>query len=166
MSIEQAILTNINDLTRRARRLTEGDEAAALDLVQSTALRAMERADQYDPSRGEPRQWLFTLLRNLFFTGKRHDRVVDRHRDTVAARHEALSVDHEAVMMENADPYHARVWEAMARLPEAHREAIVMHSVEGLTYREIGDVLGVPMPTVRTWIYRGRGRVRDALQSA
>lgn len=51
----------------------------------------------------------------------------------------------------------------MNRLPEGQREAIVLHHVEGLAYKEISDVMDVPEGTVMTWIHRGRKAIIQAL---
>jgi RNA polymerase sigma factor (sigma-70 family) len=57
----------------------------------------------------------------------------------------------------------ALVRDAIQKLPEDHRKALMMFHVEGMAYREIGDRLGVPMGTVCTWISRGRRAVALAL---
>jgi len=56
-----------------------------------------------------------------------------------------------------------RVHRAMATLPSDLREAVILRDVNGLDYREIAQVLGIPMGTVESRIFRGRARLRQAL---
>jgi RNA polymerase sigma-70 factor (ECF subfamily) len=58
-----------------------------------------------------------------------------------------------------------RVQEALLRLPEDLRMAIVLYDIEGLAYREIAAVLGVPEGTVKSRIHRARNALRDRLES-
>jgi RNA polymerase sigma-70 factor, ECF subfamily len=57
-----------------------------------------------------------------------------------------------------------RVMEGLARLPQVFREAVVLRDLEGLSYEEIAEVLGVRVGTVRSRIARGRDQLRDLLE--
>jgi len=46
----------------------------------------------------------------------------------------------------------------VAELPERYRVAVVLRHLSGYTYRQVADILGVPMPTAKTWVLRGRRR--------
>lgn len=60
----------------------------------------------------------------------------------------------------------ARVQTAMEVLPTQQRAALGMRLLEGMTYEEIADIMGVPVNSVRSWLHRGRARLREALQEA
>ena len=52
----------------------------------------------------------------------------------------------------------------MGTLPESQREAIALHHLDGLAYREVAEILEVPIGTVMTWLHRGRATLKDALR--
>jgi len=56
------------------------------------------------------------------------------------------------------------VSEAVRSLPEEHREVIILKEYQGLTFAEIAEVLGIPVSTVKTRLYRGLGRLRERLE--
>lgn len=52
----------------------------------------------------------------------------------------------------------------LEQLPDSQRAALALRLIEGLTYEEIADLMGVPVNSVRSWLHRGRNRLREALQ--
>jgi RNA polymerase sigma-70 factor, ECF subfamily len=148
---------------RLARWLT-GSVAEAEDLVQESCLRAWRAAEPADP-----RAWLLAIVRNAAWTRLRQARrplgsamVLSfedavREVDRVASRQPGA----EAALAERQRAEALR--RALAALPPSFREAIVLRDLEELSYREIADILGLPVGTVMSRIARGRQRLRAAL---
>lgn len=157
---------------RFALRLTAGDRAASDDIVQETFLRAYRHWGTYE--RGtSARAWLFTIARNVFLRSR--ERQV-RRPETPASQ---LDYDVEALAAEdvlsdaarNQDPERRffdsfideEVIRAVEQLPPEFREVVVLSDIEGLNYAEIADVVGVPLGTVKSRLYRGRRLLQRAL---
>jgi len=161
---EELTLPHLAALYRFALKLT-GDPAAAEDLVQETYLRAL-RGFASLRDHGAARGWLFQILSRL---------VTDRHR--VAGREVPLPPAEELdrfslydlISEEDPLPYSNRLHEdflgqfrdeevraALLALPEAFRVPLVLLYTEGMTYREMADVLGCPVGTVMSRLHRGR----------
>ena len=157
---------------RFALRLTGGRTDAAEDLVQETFLRAYRHWDTYTPGTS-CRSWLFTICRNAFLRGeeqrgRRHE-VLDSEIDFNA---EAVASAVELDELREADPERAffdsfvdeEVSAAVARLPDDFRDAVVLSDLDGLSYQEVADVLGIPIGTVKSRLYRGRRLLGRALR--
>ncbi|TAN02557.1 MAG: sigma-70 family RNA polymerase sigma factor [Rhodanobacteraceae bacterium] len=139
-------------LRRFARWLTR-DTNSADDLVQSTLERALSR---WRTRRDDTvlRPWLFAIAYRQFLDGRRrerrHARMLELFRGQAAT--EAPSVEREVVA-------HSVV-QALERLPEAQRHLLLWISVEGLSYREVANLLGVPVGTVMSRLSRARIALR------
>lgn len=161
---EELTLPHLAALYRFALRLS-GNPAAAEDLVQETFLRALRGFEGLRDPRAA-RSWLFQILSRL---------VTDRHRE--AAREVPLppadELDRfslfESISQEDMLPYSDRLHEdflgqfrdeevraALVALPEAFRVPLVLLYTEGMTYREIAEVLGCPLGTVMSRLHRAR----------
>jgi RNA polymerase sigma-70 factor (ECF subfamily) len=124
------------------------------DLVHSALLRAYERRETYRPDENL-RTWLFAILHNIF---------IDNWRRAAAeqARIAALSVGAPT----HAEPaqYHAlhlgQIYQAYLDLPDELRAAFHLVALEGLSYQQAADVLGVPIGTVMSRISRSRDILR------
>ena len=161
---EERALPHLRALYRLAVRLT-GDASAAEDLVQETYLKALQAfVALREPDRVRP--WLFQILSRL---------VVDRHR--TSGREVSLEAPedldrfslYDRIADEDPLPYSDRLHEdflaqfhdeevrrALLRIPEAYRLPLVLVYVEGLSYRELAEVLGCPIGTVMSRLHRGR----------
>lgn len=156
---------------RFSLRLTAGNRVEADDIVQETFLRAYRHWDTFE--RGtSARSWLFTIARNVFL----------RSRERLARRSETLvsELDYDIAEVSAADVLRdvteqdperkffasfidEEVTRAVERLPPEFREVVVLSDVEGLNYAEIADVIGVPLGTVKSRLYRGRRQLQRAL---
>src|SRR3954468_16323705 len=142
-----------------AYRLT-GNREDAEDLVQEVLLRVRRGLETYQP--GSLQGWLSRITTNAFL-----DEVRRRRRRPV----DLLPEDPDWVLPPTASADEALesevlpddVQNALKRLPEDFRSAVVLCDVVGLPYHEIGDALGVPVGTVRSRIHRGRAMLRKAL---
>jgi len=157
---EDQVLVHLDVLYRTALRLT-GTAADAEDLVQETCLRALQAFDQLKYPHAA-RAWVFSILRSIFL------RQAERSRQ---ARLSLKDLD-EAVLgqaptEERASPMEQALLEevrtATLRLPAPYREALVLAHIGGFSYREMAQILEVPLGTVMSRLFRARRMVRAAL---
>lgn len=121
-------------------RLLAGRDADAQDLFQSTWARALERIADYREE-GSFRAWLSTLAYRLW---------VDRKRRLNTETQALQILAREPQAPEGADPEELRLLrDALARLDEGEREAVLLYDVEGLTLRQAAEALGVSHTAVR-----------------
>jgi RNA polymerase sigma-70 factor, ECF subfamily len=153
-------------LLRVAIRLTR-DPVEAEDLVQDTLLRAYRAIDRFDGR--HPRAWLLTILRNTNINRVRKRRPdlldADDRRLTELRGRGADAREGPAEVVVERIPDEAVV-AALAALSDDHRDVIHAVDVDGLSYREAADLLGVPIGTVMSRLHRARHRVRDELAAA
>jgi RNA polymerase sigma-70 factor (ECF subfamily) len=159
---EELVLPYLPDLYRAARRLARNVDDAE-DLVQETCLRAFRSLDQLrSPQATKP--WVFTVLRSVFLrNAARWDpvRSVDRVPVDAASRSEWRLPANQDSPWQGALIEEARL--ATQRLPIAFREVIVLAHIGGFSYREIAEILGVPIGTVMSRLYRARELLKSAL---
>ena len=164
-AFREHVLPELALLYRVARRLTRNGEEAE-DLVQDALLRAFRAVDRFDGR--YPRAWLLTILRNTHYNRLRKRRP-DLLDDEVAQRLPARGADgrtdgtSEQALHDTFDPL---VRDALASLSANHRAVIALVDLDGLTYQEAADLLGVPVGTVMSRLHRARGKVRAALHDA
>jgi RNA polymerase sigma factor (sigma-70 family) len=133
-----------------------GDPAAAEDVAQETFVRAWRHASAYDPRRGAVSTWLLTIARNLALDRARlkGSRPVDP--DLVVTLLERAN-SNEAVDVTSRVAERERLRELLASLPQQQRRVLVLATYFGRTAKEIAELDGTPVGTVKT-------RIRDALQ--
>lgn len=143
---------------RRYARVLLKDNAAADDLVQDALERAISRWHQRRAD-GDARTWLFTILHNLAMNRLRQTSRRGLHLAVEDADPSAMArpPEQEAVV------HHRQVLEALDRLPEDQRAALVLVSIEDLSYAEAATALGVPIGTVMSRLSRARARLREDL---
>jgi len=137
-------------LGRFARGLT-GSTEDANDLVQAACQRALEREHQWMPGTRLD-SWMFRIVRTLWIDELR-GRKVRLGRGVVDAEDEIVVDGPRAI---EARLTFDRVRRAVAKLPEAQREVMLLVCVEGLSYRETAEILGLPMGTVMSRLARAR----------
>ncbi len=137
--------------------------AEAEDVLHDAFVVVSERAAQYAPERGSVPSWLVTLVRNLSIdrARRRERRGALLHREAAGALSGGESRSPEALADESAE--RARVRRALAALPEAQRETLLVAFFEGLTYPEIAERDGVPLGTIKSRAARAMATLRDAL---
>jgi RNA polymerase sigma-70 factor (ECF subfamily) len=146
-----------------ARWLTKSD-ADAEDVVQDAAVRALRYFSSL--RNDDARAWLLTIVRNTWYArfskaGRAEQRevLVDMKDQTPDEQldPEALVIQQQAV---------ERAHRAIEELPADFREVIVLRELEGLSYKEIAEVIGTPIGTVMSRLARGRALLRDAWRAA
>lgn len=159
------VVPEIPVLYRVALSLT-GQPADAEDLVQDTLIRAYRAIDRFDGR--HPRAWLLTILRHTHLNRVRgRSAVLVRDADVMEATLERLgraAPSAEEVVV--SETFEAVVAEALDALPDKHREVVTLVDIEGLSYQEAADALGVPRGTVMSRLHRARTRIRGRLAAA
>lgn len=131
------------------------DETRAEDLVQETFLKAWANRDSF--TRGtELRGWLFTILRNTFYSSLRKHR---REVQDVDGRLAALLVE-EAAQEHSADLN--KLISVMATLPEIHRRPVVLMGAYGFSQQEAADACNCAVGTIKSRVSRGRSELGRA----
>ena len=143
--------------------------ADAEDIVQEAYLRAFRAFDGFRG--GDMRPWLLAIVRNTAYRWLSNR----RRSGTVISLEEAFAegggqsaddiASDEPTAEERligAPAAHSRA-RALAELPPAFREVLVLREIEGLAYREIAEVTGAPVGTVMSRLSRGRGELRKVL---
>ena len=167
MLFDQHVLPHIPVLYRVALSLA-GQPADAEDLVQETLIRVYRAVDRFDGA--HPRAWLLTILRHTHLNRVRV-RTPDLLRDGEDAAADrvlwasgAANPSAEDVVV--SELFEHVVAEALAGLPDKHRLVVTLVDVDGLSYAEAADVLGIPRGTVMSRLHRARARIRSRLVAA
>jgi RNA polymerase sigma-70 factor (ECF subfamily) len=131
--------------------------ADAEDLVQETYLRALRSFDRFVPGTNI-RAWLFTILHRA-----RVDALRRRGRSIPTVELEddgpPAAVPAESFVLSGLE-------RAIQALPEALKAVVLLRDVEGFSYKEIAEILEVPLGTVMSRLHRGRAALRQALGDA
>jgi RNA polymerase sigma-70 factor (ECF subfamily) len=135
----------------------------AEDLVQETYLKALRGFASFEPGTNF-RAWIFRILRNTFLGScskleRRMTQAMDSEEDLPVA-----SATPESLLIGRSD-VDAVCW-AIEQLPVIFREVILLCDVEDASYREIAEILSIPMGTVMSRLARARKTVRESLRSA
>jgi RNA polymerase sigma-70 factor, ECF subfamily len=163
---EREALPWLDDVYRFALSLTR-DEADAEDVVQDTFLRAYKSWHTYEPE-SDCRRWLFTICRNVFLRAREKDRTTVELADSEVDVMAASTLFFEA-LRSGFEDVHARVdlapalADALAKLPEPFRSTVLIVDVEDQPYEAAAEILGVPIGTVRSRLFRGRRILQEQL---
>lgn len=132
---------------------------AADDLVQETMLRLWNKADYFDPAKGSPSTWVFTIARNLRVTGLRGRRFAQIQDDTPGVEDPTPRPDRVLAVSE----IEARLRQAMKDLPETQADLLKASFFEGKSHLEIAQARNMPLGTVKSHLRRTLLRLREAL---
>jgi RNA polymerase sigma-70 factor (ECF subfamily) len=153
-------LEQIDTLARVAAHLT-GNRAEADDLVQETYLRALRGRVQFQPREHGLRPWLLRIMHNAHVTRRTRARKQPVATDPVKLERNGLHAPFPAVPPELDDT----VRMALAEMPAELQSALTLWAVEELTYREMAEILDIPIGTVMSRLYRARqvlaGKLRE-----
>ena len=165
LAFDHYVVPEIPVLYRVALSLT-GQPADAEDLVQDTLVRAFRAVDRFDGA--HPRAWLLTILRHTHLNRVRGRKpVLLRDGESVELTLERVGKpEPSAEEVVVSDLFESVVAQALAALPDKHREVVTLVDINGLSYQEAADVLGVPRGTVMSRLHRARARIRTRLTAA
>jgi RNA polymerase sigma-70 factor, ECF subfamily len=166
---EKELAGHRRDLYPAALRMTRNPSDAE-DLVQESMTRAYAGIRHFTPGTNS-RAWLFRILSNTFVSGYRK-----RQREPV----HVLSAEFDSLSAADAGPSrtapsaedavlsqfaHSDVRDALGELPECFRATVYLADVEGYPYRDVAEMLGVPIGTVMSRLHRARGMLRKRLSA-
>jgi RNA polymerase sigma factor (sigma-70 family) len=163
------VLPHLDDAYALARWLL-GNRADAEDVVQDACVRALRGISGFSGANG--RAWTLAIVRNAAYDWLRKNRPaaivavddLEKVERLSSAANPAVTPapdDPEAALIARADE--ERLQAAIEDLPTAFRETLVLRDVQGLGYREIAEITGVPMGTVMSRLARARDRLIEML---
>ena len=161
---EIVVLQHLDSAYTLARWLMRNSPQDAEDALQDACMRALQAYAGFSGT--SPRGWLLAIVRNVCLTRLRNrpravplDDAMTQVDRVAALADEERRPDRQLV----ARNEQARVAAAIARLPDALREIIVLREIEELSYQDIADTVGVPIGTVMSRLSRGRERLKTML---
>lgn len=157
---DPAIIAQIESEIPRLRRFARAmvrDATLADDLVQECLERALSRLHLWKPGTNL-RAWLFTILRNLHINAiRRRQTVVDIDAEAQASIGSASGA--QMVRLELRD-----LRRALGQLPAEQREVVLLIGLEGISYGEAAEILGISIGTVKSRLSRGRKALRHLME--
>jgi RNA polymerase sigma-70 factor (ECF subfamily) len=157
----RSALACLDGLYSFARSLAKSRPAAE-DLVQETYVRALRAAHRpSDPAGMRP--WLFTILHNIWRNERRRRPIVsfDGHPDLLRALPAVPAAAEDAL---DHDARAERIRQSIEALPDAYREVVLLRFGQGLSYREIAEVMECPAGTVMSRLARARALIAEAVR--
>ena len=163
-AFEQQALSYLDALYRTALRMTKDPDEAS-DLVQETYIRALRFRHQFQPGTNL-KAWLFRILTNTFINMYRRKAARPQFTDVDGLdeyvlynrmnelRSPTSGSDPEREVLDNV--MDSEVKQALDDLPEHFRTAVLLADIEGFSYKEIADILHIPIGTVMSRLHRGR----------
>jgi len=156
----ELVLPHLDAAYNLARWLLRNNSDAE-DVVQDSYVRALRYFSSFRG--GDARAWLLTIVRNASYQCLRKNRaglpVTEFDEEIHSLRVDAP--DPEMALLKRADGHMLEL--AISQLPARFREVLVLRELEGLSYREIADIVGMPMGTVMSSLSRARARVRQTV---
>jgi RNA polymerase sigma factor (sigma-70 family) len=161
-NFEQDLLPHLDAAYNLARWLTRNDQDAQ-DVVQEAYLRAFRFFSSFRG--GDPRAWLMKIVRNTCYTWLHASRPLQQalEFDENFSPPDHHAPNPEELLLQNDRGTLLR--KSLEDLPANLREVLILREIEGMSYREIADITGVPLGTVMSSLSRARGRLRQALTS-
>jgi RNA polymerase sigma-70 factor (ECF subfamily) len=173
-SFHKLVLPEVESVHRLAYHLCR-DRHEAEDLVQETYLRALKAARSFELGAFGVKPWLFKILHNTLHRRRTRDRLaretLKREWDRKSMEQFGAGVSYPSIQDSakvgdlNWDGLDERLCQAIRLLPAAHRTVFLLSAVEDLKYREIAEVVGVPVGTVMSRLSRARTVLAAQLSS-
>ena len=160
-SFDEVVLPHLDAAYRLARWLMRNEHDAE-DVVQEASLRAFRYFRTF--TGGDGRAWFLRIVRNTCsgWRGHRFDALTDPF-DEEQHRSARPTSDPETLLLQTDDA--TLIARAMRNLPDRFHQLLVLRELEGLSYRELADVMGIPIGTVMSSLSRAREALRGALDS-
>lgn len=150
------LVNHLQALRAFALSLTR-EGASADDLVQDTIVKAWTNIEKFQPGTNL-RAWLFTILRNTFYSARRKTRREVSDTDGIHAARQATRPEHDGRLALND------FRTAFQQLPDEQREALILVGASGFSYEEAAGMTGVAVGTVKSRANRGRRRLAELLK--
>jgi len=158
--LNEVLISHLDSAYNLARWLVR-DPDDAEDVVQEAYLRAVQYSGGFRG--GDARAWVLRIVRNTAYGWlgrKRRNEPAAQFDETIHTGTASFAPDQLVVQIANAD----LVEKALTELPVRLREILVLRELEGLSYKEIADIMGVPTGTVMSTLSRARQQFRRALE--
>ena len=170
---QEACMRLVNSYSRMVGTViwrATGDDRIVEDLSQETFLRVFRSLGYFD-SRGKLSTWIYTIANRV---------AIDHLRKTARWREESLtgesgsSLADEMAAPESLDPrtvlaqkeIRSIVQKELAQLPEAYRLALVYTAIEELDYQTVASMMGIPVGTLKTYVFRGKIMLKEKITHA
>ncbi len=168
-AFEAAAMPHLDALYNTAYRMARNAEDAE-DLVQETFLKGYRSYAQFTPGTNL-KAWLFKILKNTFINEYRRKQAAPKKSDfaEIEEAFESQLAPEAAGQMKNpeeealANAFDEDVQRALDLLPADYRMAVLLADIEGFSYREIAEILEIPVGTVMSRLYRGRKLLEEAM---
>lgn len=158
IDFEAAVLPHLDAAYNLARWLTRNDSDAE-DVVQESYLRAFKAFDGFRG--GDSRAWMLKIVRNTGYTWLQRNRSRELTTEFDESVHRVENNNPETTLIEQADVELLK--KRLEELPVEFREVVILRELEGMSYREIAAVAGVPLGTVMSRLSRARERLQACL---
>lgn len=160
-SFDTVVVPHLDAAHRLARWLMR-DAHDAEDVVQEASLRALRYFETF--AGGDGRAWFLRIVRNTCY-GWRDNGAPSTTDSFDEEQHSSTrpQFDAEALLVQAADAM--SIAHALASLPDHFHQLLVLRELEGLSYQELSDVIGIPMGTVMSRLSRARKALRRALDT-
>jgi RNA polymerase sigma-70 factor (ECF subfamily) len=158
---EQLVLPHLDSAANLARWLLR-NRADSDDVVQEAMLRAYRFFDRFHG--GDARAWLLQIVRNTCYTWLEKNRPSELITEFNEEVHQLPSTTPETLAAQ-ADE-RQRLMLALESLSPRSREVLVLRELEGCSYKEIGEITGIPIGTVMSTLSRARERLQRTLMAA
>jgi RNA polymerase sigma-70 factor (ECF subfamily) len=162
-AFEELAMPLLDSLYHFARCLVHNQNDAE-DLVQETYLKALRHFSSFQPGTNF-RSWMYRILRNTFLTSRTGLRAASTvSLDSEEEEGRELAIENETpetILMNHLNSQ--LVQTAIDNLPVHYRETLILCDVEEMSYREIAEILSIPIGTVMSRLARGRKMVRESL---
>jgi RNA polymerase sigma-70 factor (ECF subfamily) len=168
-AFEAAAMPYLDSLYNTAYRMARNAEDAE-DLVQETFLKGYRSYGQFTPGTNL-KAWLFKILKNTFINEYRRKQAAPYKSDfaEIEESFESQLAPEAAGQMKNPEQealenaFDEDVQRALDLLPADYRMAVLLADIEGFSYREIAEILEIPVGTVMSRLYRGRKLLEEAM---
>jgi RNA polymerase sigma-70 factor, ECF subfamily len=160
-SFDEVVLPHLDAAYRLARWLMPNEQDAE-DVVQEASLRALRYFRTFTGGNG--RAWFLRIVRNMCagWRGHRFQAATDPFDEEEHSSGQPAS-DPETLLLRSDDVM--LIERAMSNLPDRFRELLVLRELKGLSYRELADVMDIPIGTVMSTLSRARQAFRSALDN-
>jgi RNA polymerase sigma-70 factor, ECF subfamily len=158
---EQLVLPHLDSAANLARWLLR-NRADSDDVVQEAMLRAYRFFERFRG--GDARAWLLQIVRNTCYTWLEKNRPSEMMTEFDEEVHQRPSASPETLALQADERQQLTL--ALEALPPRSREVLVLRELEGCSYKEIGEITGIPIGTVMSTLSRARERLQRTLTGA
>ena len=170
---QEACMRLVNNYSRMVGTViwrATGDDRIVEDLSQETFLRVFRSLGYFD-SRGKLSTWIYTIANRVAID---HLRKTARWREESMTGESGSSLADEMAAPESLDPrtvlaqkeIRSIVQKELAQLPESYRLALVYTAIEELDYQTVASMMGIPVGTLKTYVFRGKIMLKEKITNA